>query len=120
MESLRQSCSLRSTLSRALPTKTSNFSCETRIRSSKSAAIAQNRRLKRTDSGCEVESAICSRPGGTDGPRPPQTWEAGLAPKPRLLATDDFARGGGAGIGQRAKPSRVADDAGRSGQDRKS
>src|SRR5216684_123831 len=115
MESLRQSCSLRSALSRALPTKASNFSCETRIRSSKSAAIAQNRRLKRTDSGCDVESAICSRPGETDGPRPLQSWEAGLAPK-LLLATDDFARGGGVGIGQRAKPSRVADDAGRSGQ----
>src|SRR6266853_1363617 len=100
---------------RAMATKASNFSCETRIRSSKSAAIAQNRRLKRTDSGCDVESAICSRPGETDGPRPLQSWEAGLAPK-LLLATDDFARGGGVGIGQRAKPSRVADDAGRSGQ----
>src|ERR1700736_858303 len=110
MVSLRQSCSLRSTLSRALPTKTSNFSCETRIRSSKSAAIAQNRRLKRSDSGCDVESAIRSRPDETDGPRAPQTCEAGLATKP-LLATDDFARGGGAGTGQRAKPSRVADDA---------
>ena len=115
MESLRQSCSLRSTLSRALPTKTSNFSCETRIRSSKSAAIAQNRRLKRTDNGCGVASAIRSRPGETDGPRALQACKAGLAPK-LLLATDDFARGGGVGIGQRAKPSRVADDAGRSGQ----
>src|ERR1700687_3653419 len=99
MESLRQSCSLRSALSRALPTKASNFSCETRIRSSKSAAIAQNRRLKRTDNGCDVESAIRSRPGGTDGPR--QASEAGLAPKPkpRLLTTDDFARGGGGASG---------------------
>src|ERR1700680_113137 len=106
MESLRQSCSLRSALSRALATKASNFSCETRIRSSKSAAIAQNRRRKRTDSGCDVESAIRSRPGERDGRRPPQ---ACLAPK-LLLTTDDFARGGGVGIGQRAKPSRVADD----------
>src|SRR6266851_23049 len=111
MVSLRQSCSLRSTLSRALPTKASNFPCETRIRSSKSAAIAQNRCRKRTDSGCDVESAIRSRPGETDGPRALQACEAGLAPK-LLLATDDFARGGGVGIGQRAKPSRVADDAG--------
>src|SRR6266478_2949469 len=115
MESLRQSCSLRSALSRALPTKASNFSCDTRIRSSKSAAIAQNRRRKRTDSGSDVESAIRSRPGETDGPRVLQACKAGLAPK-LLLATDDFARGGGVGIGQRAKPSRVADDAGRSGQ----
>src|SRR3984893_13763165 len=115
MESLRQSCILRSALSRALPTKASNFSCDTRIRSSKSAAIAQNRRLKRTDSGSDVESAIRSRPDGTDDPRALQACEAGLAPK-LLLATDGFARGGGVGIGQRAKPSRVADDAGRSGQ----
>src|ERR1700681_782257 len=115
MVSLRQSCSLRSALSRALPTKASNFSCETRIRSSKSAAIAQNWRRKRTDSGCDVESAIRSQPGETDGPRGLQACKAGLAPKP-FLATDVFARGGGVGIGQRAKPSRVADDAGRSGQ----
>jgi hypothetical protein len=79
---------------------------------SKSAAIAQNRRLKRTDSGCDVESAMRSRPGGTDGPGALQACKVGLA----LLATDDFARGGGAGTGQRAKPSRVADDAWRSGQ----
>src|SRR5450631_24012 len=115
MVSLRRSGVRRSVLSRALRTKAPNFSRETRLRAPKSAAIAQNRRLKRADSGCDVASAIRARPGETDGPRPPQSWKAGLAPRLRLAATDDFARGG-VGIGQRAKPSRVADDAGRSGQ----
>src|SRR5260370_15856981 len=107
MESLRQSCSLRSALSRALPTKASNFSCDTRIRSSKSAAIAQNRRRKRTDSGSDVESAIRSRPGETDGPRVLQACQAALAPK-LLLSPDDVARRGRVGIRQRAKPSLLA------------
>src|SRR5450631_3560667 len=116
-----------STRSRAAPTATPNFSCEARTPASKSAAIAQNLRLRRT---C-TDSAVRLLPGRSDSSLPPQKY-AGLVPKlapePRL-AIDAFARvaGGqpkplppdvqfGIGIGQRAKPSREADVAARSGQ----
>src|SRR5450631_891406 len=116
-----------STRSRAAPTATPNFACEARTPASKSAAIAQNLRLRRT---C-TDSAVRLLPGRSDSSLPPQKY-AGLVPKlapePRL-AIDAFARvaGGqpkplppdvqfGIGIGQRAKPSREADVAARSGQ----
>ena len=97
MLSRRQSCSLWSTFSRAAPTNTPNFCCDLRIPASRSAAIAQNLRLRLT---CTV-SGVRLLPGEADSSLPSQK-NAGLvvelAPKLRP-ASDAVARdAGGRGI----------------------